>query len=53
MGEPYSLNSRVNDLVHECDCAAQSRKLDPAPIKTIDEQKISLLSKRVASVTFQ
>jgi uncharacterized alpha-E superfamily protein len=43
MGEPYSLNSRVNDLVLEYDSAAQSRELDPAPIKTIDEQKISLL----------
>ena len=53
MGEPYSLNSRVNDLVQEFDSAAQSRELDPAPIKTIDEQKISLLSKPVASVTFQ
>jgi uncharacterized alpha-E superfamily protein len=53
MVEPYSLNSRVNDLVHECDSAAQSRELDPAPIKRLDEQKISLLSKRGASVTFQ
>ena len=53
MGEPYSLNSRVNDLVQEFDSAAQSRELDPEPIKTIDGQKISLLSKRIASVTFQ